>query len=744
MGNTIQSYLSRLPRSTSSIFSQESVSDSGRVKVGLCFLLGFPFSLRFLSFGLNVLLLAMLLNGMVVSVHAQTLEEPNEFTAKVITTNQNHSCMIDYGGTVRCWGYNFNFRLGVSFPDILFSSRPVQVPGLTTGVTTIAAGRRHTCVIHNNITKCWGSNSLDQLGGGTDRRSSLPVQIPGLSRGVTEIGIGNDHTCVIDNGVVKCWGSNFFSQSGGGIGLSRRDPFTILGLTANVTGVASGYSYSCAIDSDGAKCWGDNSLNQLGSGSTVSMSSTPVQVFGLETDVTAIAAGEDQTCAIHRDEVKCWGSNRYGGLGVGTTTESYTPVRVLGLTANGVTAMAVSRHSCVIDNGAAKCWGRGHKGQLGDGSSTSRFTPVQVLNLTSNVTGIATGEGSTCAIHTDLMKCWGSNDWGELGNGDYGNGTSRADRSSPMLVLGQLVPRELAQPQAIVTTNTITIKWGEFVNGHEKITSYLITWRSDLDLKSRQIDVLGSISSYKITGLQPNMIYHIAMAAVNTVGQGEFSTTLTVQTAALPPLSPTRLSSQNVESDRIEISWTAPDIRDSGAAITGYRVYWGSFGMNEISTGTQAPTTSYTMRNLLGGNTYKVIVAAVNRSGIGARSAVLTVQTHAAIAPRSPQFRRIDRTTDSITVNWYPPDSDGGSPIVEYTVFYNSTADNLSVGMASTVLFSETSYTIKALSPLITYEVSVRASNDRGLGDSSTVLSLRTLGHGIKLRIKALLEGALQ
>jgi len=199
------------------------------------------------------------------------------------------------------------------------------------------------------------------------------------------IAAGDYHTCALTTtGGVKCWGDNFSGQLGDGTTTKRVTPVDVSGLTSGVSAIAAGASHTCALTTTGGvKCWGNNSAGQLGDGTAPTNSSTPVDVSGLTSGVSAIAAGGFHTCALTTTGgVKCWGYNKFGQLGDGTKTARFTPVDVSGLT-SGVSAIAAGvSHTCALTTtGGVKCWGDNFFGQLGNGLVTARTTPVDVVWL---------------------------------------------------------------------------------------------------------------------------------------------------------------------------------------------------------------------------------------------------------------------------------------------------------------------------------------------------------------------------
>jgi hypothetical protein len=298
------------------------------------------------------------------------------------------------------------------------SSQPLPQPvsGLGSGVSQISAGT-HTCAIVKGAARCWGRNLAGQLGVGQGiAGSAVPVQVVGLTGGVTRISVtkaaDNAHTCAVVGGGARCWGYNYAGQ----LGLGYWDasivytPAQVVGLTSGVSDITAGGDHSCAVVNGSALCWGFSYYGQVGNGSigTYDKFTTPQNVSGLGSGVSAIAAGTNFSCALVNGAVKCWGANESGQLGNSSTSNSAYPEQVSGLSGE-VTALDLGGASaCALKNQEVWCWGSGYG-----------LTPVRVNGL-SDVTGIAnfgSTAGSTCAIQTNGLFCWGDNSYGELGDG---------------------------------------------------------------------------------------------------------------------------------------------------------------------------------------------------------------------------------------------------------------------------------------------------------------------------------------
>lgn len=300
--------------------------------------------------------------------------------ARALAGGESHTCAL-VGGGAWCWGSNWKGALG----DGTTTTRSTAVPvvGLGSGVQLIAAGDDFTCAaLGDGSARCWGWNQSGQLGDGTTTDKLIPVQVSGLTSGVTSLELGNWHSCAVVAGSAKCWGGNLAGAIGDGTQQWRLTPVQVVGLKDGVASVAAGDFHSCAVRTDGsALCWGQNETGELGDGTTEDRL-VPVPVSGLSSGVMELSAGHGHTCAaLDPGDVKCWGANQFGQLGNELGGTELTPVDVVGLRTEARSVVAGQQYACaVLVDDRIACWGSNDYGQLGDVTRIDRFSAFTLRN----------------------------------------------------------------------------------------------------------------------------------------------------------------------------------------------------------------------------------------------------------------------------------------------------------------------------------------------------------------------------
>jgi alpha-tubulin suppressor-like RCC1 family protein len=356
-------------------------------------------------------------------------------SVKAMTTGASHTCVVLDTNQVKCWGPNDSGELGQG--DVLArgdqpNEMGQQLPIVQLGsrVTTIATvGTQFACArLGNGQLKCWGTNGVGQLGlGDTANRGSTPASmgngLPAVALGTNRtiysglgsvISAASTHVCaVLDNKQVKCWGSGANGKLGLGDTTNRGDgpdemgdnlPPVNLGTGKLALQVSTGQFHSCARLSTGeVKCWGDNSVGALGLGDTVTRGdglnemgdNLPPVNLGTGKTALQVAVGRSFTCALlNTNEVKCWGS------------------------------------TFALPYGA---------GNVGDGANEmGDFLPVVPLGTGLTAKAISAGTSHACAwLSNNQVKCWGSGSNAVLGQGDT------SDRRTPAVMGDALLPVNL-------------------------------------------------------------------------------------------------------------------------------------------------------------------------------------------------------------------------------------------------------------------------------------------------------------
>ncbi len=371
-----------------------------------------------------------------------------------------HTCAVISGLGARCWGFGGHGRLGlgneitIGDDETPGSVGPVDI-GAGRTLTAIAVGAFHTCALLNDgSVRCWGFGGDGRLGyanvatiGDDETPGSIgPVDL-GAGRTAKAITAGSGHTCaLLDEGSVRCWGFG----GDGRLGYGNPNPIgdnetpgsagpVDLGAGRTAQAISAGDTHTCAILDDGTvRCWGFAAIGQLGYANNVTIgeNETPGSVgpvdLGAGRTAKAISAGSGHTCALLDDgTVRCWGFGGNGRLGyanVATIGDSERPGSVgpvdLG---EGRTAVAISAgaaYTCaVLDDGSVRCWGSGANGRLGyastndigDDESPGAVGPVN-LGPGRSAAAISAGGRHTCALLDDgAVRCWGSGAYGTLG-----------------------------------------------------------------------------------------------------------------------------------------------------------------------------------------------------------------------------------------------------------------------------------------------------------------------------------------
>ena len=372
-------------------------------------------------------------------LHPLPVEVAGITNAVMVSAGESYSCALISGGTIECWGANQDSQLGDASYDFRqsevdingdpYSSTPVQVSGIASA-TEVAAGADHACALLSGGTvKCWGLNSVGQLGDGNNNSTSAtPVPVVGITDAV-QVSAGFGASCaVLSSGAVDCWGYNPEGQLGDGTQQNSSTPVPVTGIT-NAVQVSVGFMSACAVLSGGAvECWGDNSGGELGDGvkdhghrlvdDVGDFSPTPVPVSGT-TSAVAVSTGTFHACTLLAGgSVECWGGiGLQSQLGDGTSTGSLTPNAVSNIT-NATSLSAGDYHTCArLSTGCVECSGVNTSGDLGDGTTSPALTPVLARNVTS-ATSVGAGFGHTCALlSSGSIECWGNDEDGQLGSG---------------------------------------------------------------------------------------------------------------------------------------------------------------------------------------------------------------------------------------------------------------------------------------------------------------------------------------
>ena len=304
-----------------------------------------------------------------------------------------HACALISGGGLQCWGANGRGELGTGSagPDAL---TPIPASAVTSPLAEVFAGDGVTCGITPAHTLlCWGSREFNQFGlsmgqGTSDYAVVQPIQPGAFASDISDLDLSmeapSSWSCAVAAQDIQCYGR----ITGFSIEESR--------LPGAAIAIESGVAHACALDASATlSCWGWNRFGQLGDGTTTEQRA-PKAVL---TDVVSAAAGFEHTCAITRDaKLYCWGSNQMGAVGnglSGSAAHTGSPTLVAGLAPRGAGHRRIGLDLCAGDGRRDLVLGRQPKGAAGPGrcgriARAAKRTRPHPVRIRPPV-GIATG-----------------------------------------------------------------------------------------------------------------------------------------------------------------------------------------------------------------------------------------------------------------------------------------------------------------------------------------------------------------
>ena len=428
--------------------------------------------------------------------------------------------------------------------------------------------------------------------------------------------------------------------------------------------VSVGGFFACGVtrlldDTGTGVCWGNNFAGRLGKGTSNTFAPEdrvpqPIaRPLGAASDLNlrSIDAGAGHACAISMDDsVYCWGYNRSGQVGNGTSDDSVpTPTRVVipgGAPVRDVSAGEWS--TCAVTDDTAYCWGDGYFGQLGDGATFGTSPSPVAVTLSgigsgnSPVQVTSGGDWNAFVALPRMVVTSGSTAFPTVQVGSAASTTSvtvKNNRPWPVTVTsvaasgagGSISPGGTCGGSTLSVDDTclVNLSWSPTTAGSLN-AALTVTYRGDVAIPASQ-----NSSTFTLTGTAtPAPVYE-------------------------PPSQPRNVTA-TAGNASATVSWATP-VEPGSFPIASYTVTANPGGRTCITI-----RLTCTVTGLTNGTAYTFTVTATNEAGTGlpsARSNAVTPQ-----APPSPPRDVVATAANaSADVTWLAPADPGAAPIT-YTV----------------------------------------------------------------------------
>lgn len=519
---------------------------------------------------------------------------------KIFTSLTAYStAAIDANGNLYVWGYDQYKKIGTSTAAppsgaVPKDSTPVLIafPSGVNKWVALSTGQAHMIALGDDGNLyAWGFNNHGQLGIGSIVNDSLPVMVtkPTGVTSWTAIACGAFHNIAIGSDQnVYVWGYNNQGQLADSSLTDKLVPTQVaLPNSVKVLAVSASNNACLVLASDNALyAWGKNGNGQLGTGTTTDHS-TPVAVT-LPSGVVPVAissGGYFNSCIAADGNIYSWGQANNGQIGNGSTSPSNVLIPTMANKPSGVTkwnsyATGASFVFAIGDNGNLYAWGFGGTGEMGNGTATTNnLTPI-MPSLPAGVIPVQVAASHNSGFVLDNINniySWGRNIEGQLGINNTTNSSTPVKVQLKLALPAAPVVLLPASGTALEVKDTLFV-WNNVVSA----TSYRLQVATDsaaflvVAFDTTGItDTTYVLSNYFKGKLSDNTKYYWRVSAINSVGEGSFSTIMSFITPNNQVIKGRRLAVQTnarssyvIDADNKFYAWGDNQFGQLGNGVT--------------------------------------------------------------------------------------------------------------------------------------------------------------------------------
>lgn len=263
---------------------------------------------------------------------------------------------------------------------------------------------------------------------------------------------------------------------------------------------------------------------------------------------------------------------------------------------------------------------------------------------------------------------------------------------------------------AVTETDIILFNWAHRTSPdiYKLISLSVSDWGIDLT-PSYVNNTFASVTSIKSLVIGSSI--YLYSAHTNCASSLQLSVTVSGSGSTVPT-PPTNLQVVNGDQQLV-LTWDTP-ISDGGLAISGYSI-------KNITTGETFSTSNTvktkTLLQLINGTPYTIEIKATNNLGDSGPTTIVGIPTSTTTVPSTVINLNAVPGDGLVTLNWLPPSSTGGSPLLQYNVVNHTTAEIFIVSATTLTKI------ITGLTNTTPYTFGVYAANIVGHGPEVTVTS---------------------